>query len=346
VPQAQVTIRRAGSTTEQTAVADAAGRVVFERLLPGAYVVSAVRLLSAEERNRLTGPNAGVNAFAGGRAADVAAPTAATTVALTAGRPGTLVISEMWFGGGNPEYFWDFYIELYNNGETTQYLDGMVLARSNQSGRALPQAPCEVTERYANDPDGVWVPQIYQFPGSGTQYPVPPGKAVVIATEAIDHKALSARAVDLSRADFEFQGGVDNPQVPNLVSIGHHAPGRGLFWTSIDGVAVLAQPIDVAALPLERLWNDVQVIRIPADKVVDVLSYWSDYQGPNPLCARQVHERFDRQGARVLPVGWDNGVGQKRRALLTLPNGRVVLQRTLTNSRDWIAGPPTPGWVP
>jgi hypothetical protein len=238
VPQAQVTIRRAGSTTEQTAVADAAGRVVFERLLPGAYVVSAVRLLSAEERNRLTGPNADVNAFAGGRTADVAAPSAATTV------------------------------------------------------------------------------------------------------------ALSARAVDLSRADFEFQGGVDNPQVPNLVSIGPHTPGRGLFWTSIHGVAVLAQPIDVAALPLDRLWNDVQVIRIPADKVVDVLSYWSDHQGPNPLCPRQVHERFNRQGARVLPVGWDNGVGQKRRALLTLPNGRVVLQRTLTNSRDWIAGPPTPGSVP
>ena len=59
-----------------------------------------------------------------------------------------------------------------------------------------------------------------RFPGSGTDYPLAPGHAALVAKEAIDHSAISPWQPDLSHADFEWPVGVNNPDVPNLQDIG------------------------------------------------------------------------------------------------------------------------------
>jgi hypothetical protein len=351
IPGAEVTIRRAGTTAELKATADAQGRATFERLLPGAYSVSAVRVLTTEERGRLTGSLAGVNALGGGRGLDVAVPRTEGEVGLTAGRPGSLVISELWFGsavgGGYTGYINGFYIEVYNNGEMVQYLDGKTVARGFAAGWDYPSWPCRDYERYSNDPEGVWVSWSYRFPGSGFEYPVQPGRAVVIASEAIDHRPLAPGQFDLSQATFEFGGpaSADNPHVPNMISIGPRTWGgiSPFLWVSLNGVALLADHVDIAALPAEITPSNNLAARIPAENILDVLSFWITRES-DPRCPRQVHERFDRQGAQVLPPNTMHAL--KRRPLLTMPDGRVVLQRTLTGARDFIAAPPTPGTVP
>jgi hypothetical protein len=353
IPGAEVTIRRAGTTAELNATADAQGRAVFERLLPGAYSISAVRVLTPQERSRLSGETAGVNALGGGRGLDVAVPRTEGAVSLTAGRPGSLVLSELSFsnavGGGYVGYINGFYIEVYNNGETVQYLDGRTLARGFASGHDSPNFPCSAFERYSNDPEGVWAGWVYGFPGSGSEYPVQPGRAVLIASEAIDHRPLAPGQFDLSRAHFEFGGpsAADNPHVPNMISIGPRtwsAAISGFLWTSLSGVALLAEHVDIAALPVEMTPANNLVARIPADRILDVLSYWNTAEYPEPRCARLVHERFDRQGGRILPSNTMHAI--TRRPLLSMPDGRVVLQRTITSARDFIAAPPSPGTVP
>jgi hypothetical protein len=352
IPGAEVAIRRAGTTAELKATADAQGRAAFERLLPGAYSISAVRVLTTDERSRLTGSLAGVNALGGGRGLDVAVPRTEGEVSVTAGRPGSLVVSELWFGnavgGAYLGYLNGFYIEVYNNGEAVQYLDGKTVARGVAAGYEYPGSPCSEFERYSNDPEGVWVWWSYRFPGAGSEYPLRPGHAVVIASQAIDHRPLAPGQFDLSRADFEFGGpnAADNPHAPNMISIGPRGwIGSGGFnWNSLNGVALLAEHVDIAALPAEITPANNLAARIPAEKILDVLSFWTTRESEFPRCPRQVHERFDRQGAQVHPPNSMDAM--KRRPLLAMPDGRVVLQRTLTGARDFIAAPPSPGTVP
>jgi hypothetical protein len=352
IPGAEVTIRRAGTTSELTARADAHGRATFERLLPGAYSISAVRVLSAEERSRLTGPLSGVNALGGGRGLDVAVPRTDGAVALTAGRPGSLVISELWFGtavgGGYTGYTNGFYVEIYNNGETVEFLDGKTVARGAAFGYDYANWPCSDYVRYSNDPDGIWVWWAYRFPGGGSEYPLQPGRAMVIASMAIDHRPLAPGQFDLSHASFEFGGPntADNPHVPNMISIGPRSwSGSGAFnWSGLDGVALIADHVDLAALPAELTPAGNVAARIPGERILDVLSYWNSAEYAEPRCARLVHERFDRQGGRILPSNTMHAI--TRRPLLSMPDERVVLQRTLTSARDFIAAPPTPGTVP
>lgn len=71
VPTAQVTIRRSGSGQALTRNADDSGSVQFDDLLPGTYFISAVRLLSAAESDRLALDQRDVNGFGGAGAVDV-----------------------------------------------------------------------------------------------------------------------------------------------------------------------------------------------------------------------------------------------------------------------------------
>ena len=125
-----------------------------------------------------------------------------------------LVINEIYTVGpvNNNFYFYDQFFELYNNSDTTAYLDGMIFLRLSR------------TELFA---DTLAVTNIYQFPGTpvtGRDYPVAPGEFVVLAGKAFNHNSLPpyrGKTVDLSDADWEFfnmieAGAYDNPTVPNL----------------------------------------------------------------------------------------------------------------------------------
>jgi hypothetical protein len=346
VPDAEVTLSRTGSSEELTGTTDADGSVTFEKLLEGNYRASAVRILTDEERALLAEPDHDVNALGGGGSFDVAAPATEKIISLAAGRPRSLVISEFSDKLEPNAAGWNYfgnYLELYNNGDTTVYFDGMLIGEGFTIDYDRPIDPCADYEQFTNDPEGVWVMYLYQFPGSGREYPLPPGELTVIATDAVDHREFGEGAVDLSGADFEFIGtaDADNPAAANLVSVGPRtgdALGHGLSFLSVTDLVIVAEPVDLDAIAKEIAGGalDYWIWRIPAEKVLDVGLFRSASVQPGyPPCPQLVHPSFDRQEAIILG-SQDYYYSAQRRVLYTLPNGRAVLQHTRTSARDFV----------
>ncbi len=115
-------------------------------------------------------------------------------------------INELYVGGpADAGYFFkDQYVELYNAGTQTEYLDGKIICRLSSN----------ITK----------VTYIFQFPGTGTDYPIQPGEYKVCAQSAVNWKEQYPTSIDLSNADFEFYNpnnasDPDNPNVPNIVNL-------------------------------------------------------------------------------------------------------------------------------
>lgn len=135
-----------------------------------------------------------------------------------------LVISEIFFTGTlTPEgkqYSDDQYFKIGNNSGDTIYLDGL----------AIVESAFLTVEKEDYSPDimakAMTADAIYVIPGSGKEHPLAPGKEVVLALNARDHKEINPNSIDLSKADFEFYDESsnpsytddDNPNVPNLVN--------------------------------------------------------------------------------------------------------------------------------
>lgn len=111
------------------------------------------------------------------------------------------IIEEIFFAGtATPEgkqYFGDQYIKLYNPTDRVLYADGLVLADSEfLTVTKRDYTPNIMAEAFTAG-------SMVQIPGTGTQYPVQPGKSIVIAEQGINHKENNPNSIDLSKADFE-----------------------------------------------------------------------------------------------------------------------------------------------
>ena len=113
-------------------------------------------------------------------------------------------INEIYYAGTPFYTYQDQFVELYNAGNTTAYLDGALLIRGVDTSAT----------------------RVFHFPGmiGGTLYPIEPGEFKVVAQDAYDFWALDSTSVDLSDADFETfyiheEPPGDNPSVPNLLDV-------------------------------------------------------------------------------------------------------------------------------
>jgi hypothetical protein len=131
------------------------------------------------------------------------------------------VFKEIFFTGTvtpqGKQYNGDKYFILYNNSEDTLYADGLVIA----------EAAFLTTTKREYSPDIMQetftAGSVVMIPGTGKQYPVYPGKQIVIANNAIDHRESNPNSLDLRNADFELtllsSIDVDNPQVTDLINV-------------------------------------------------------------------------------------------------------------------------------
>ena len=120
---------------------------------------------------------------------------------ITPSGEGDFIIEEIFFAGtATPEgkqYFGDQYIKLYNPTNKVLYADGLVLADSEfLTVTKRDYTPNVMAEAFTAG-------SMVQIPGTGTQYPVQPGKSIVIAEQGINHKENNPNSIDLSKADFE-----------------------------------------------------------------------------------------------------------------------------------------------
>jgi len=275
-------------------------------------------------------------------------------VSAPASRRRSLVISEFFNNythpTGNEPYFAGAYVELHNNTDTTIYVDGMILARALSPPIDTPNFPCSLYFLHSQDPGGVWVRSMGRLPGDGRDYAVLSGSRIVVATDAIDHSAIAPGGPDLRGASFEMIGmaDVDNPAVPNVSDITVSGPTgpHGIDWPEGSPVTVLILPLNTASLERGRSQESgYDYVRVPRDKVLDLISFHTTYVAVYPNCQSMVHTNFDRAMA-FLFLGDEYSLSGQRKTAVTLPDGRKVLQHSRNSDADFVAAPRSPGVLP
>lgn len=193
----EVTATDRQSGNRYTARTDAQGEASF-RMPNGLYALAVSD--RADSQTLFNGAVEQLRLTAGGEAV--------AELELRYVRPGGIVIREIYTGGcpatpATGSYVYDKYVILHNNDSETRYLDGLCLgmvdpynskgASGNYWTSLAPDGGILFRD-YASVPDAVW-----QFPGSGRDFPLAPGADAVVALNgAVDHTATYPLSVNLN----------------------------------------------------------------------------------------------------------------------------------------------------
>lgn len=330
---------------------DSTGNAYISNLFPGLYKIAGYRVLSGQE----TAPTGNiVRAFGDGFKQRISGGSN-VSLTLATDREGSLVISEVYYGGLTHanDYYWARFYELYNNSDTTIYVDGMLLGYAFGTAYSA-VLTCEENWAFREDPAGLWSIEFHQFPGSGTEYPVTPGQVVTVAVDAVDHSLADPTLPNLSQADFELEGSADpdNPDVPNMPSRGTYTNplGHGML-AGPTHVMFLALRVDVASLVTQVHMQGHRHVRIPTERILDVAHGMTETPDSDPAtylptyyCLSWVNRDFDRLESAVYRPGNDNRVSLHRRVLRTVA-GRPILQDVNTSRLDFRIGLYSPGRI-
>jgi hypothetical protein len=356
IPGAAVTL-----TPENTSIAprsftsSAQGTVTIPDLAAGDYVVEASRWLTAAELATLPAGDDGYG-FTTQYSLRVGTASPGVQISVPASRRKGLVISEWFFNTGHVpgvgSYNVGGYIELYNNADTTVFLDGVRIGEAYSIDVVLPYASCAEQATVKADPDFLWSGRWERFPGTGREHPLGPGETVVVATDGIDHRPLVPDGLDLSSADFEFRGfaDVDNPSVPDMINDGLRTSQTGHGFVADVGVSVtfIAAPLDLGGLAMRRgPGTTLDYLGFPRGLVLDVLAARDQWVNPTPECLPIVHPRFDRETERLMHSSFGAGFKESiQRHVRSIPGvAHPIFQATRSTRVDFFAGVRSPGTV-
>jgi hypothetical protein len=356
IPGAAVTL-----TPENTSIAprsftsSAQGTVTIPDLAAGDYEVEASRWFTAAELATLPPGDDGYG-FTTREFLRVGTTSPGVQLSAPASRQKALVISEWFFNTGwvpgVGTYSYGGYIELYNNADTTVFLDGFRVGEAFSQDVVASYATCAEQAVIKADPQFLWARHWQRFPGTGREHPLGPGETVVVATDGIDHRPLVPDGLDLSSADFEFAGfaDADNPSVPNMIDDGVHADQRGHGFTADLGVSVMfiAAPLSLPGLPIRRSpGTTMDYLGFSRNLVLDVVALREKSVSARPECLPIVHPEFDREAARLMLSNRGTGFKESaQRHVRSIPGvAHPILQATRSTRTDFFAGPRTPGLV-
>lgn len=340
-----------------SAVADASGLARFENLPVGRYQLRASRAFTVAELVRADRALGNIEGLEGLTTAQLSPSSLAPLRVEVRGTGGsTLVISEVTAAHPlQPDGVYNDYagfVEVYNNTERIIPLAGMLFFDAVPGELVVPSRTCDTYAALERDPDGLWTNLIWRFPQ--TARPLEAGEAVIIATDAIDHRRFgnSPAFLDLSHADFEFRGGadVDNPLAQDMVSVGLRDGGLdGHGWRSwaIRQVIGLAENVNLDTLPRRtdaRLLGINTFVRIPRSVLLDMVLWENRGSSLTDCPGTSVAQGIDAGEARLLDYA-DVRTLHRKLSRIT-PSGRVVLQRSRNSAADFFAALPNPWTVP
>jgi len=202
-----------------------------------------------------------------------------------------------------------------------------------------------------SDSTGLWAEMLFRFPGTGHDHPIAAGQAVVLATDAIDHRVINPDASDLTNADFEFIGpsDVDNPAVPNMINLGvRDTPlGHGWYAAPTLNAPFVALPLSTDTLAYRVIYTTyLRYYHVARAAVLSVSFFQVHPSGEGTDCSPLLSAGFNAAPA-ILPSVDYYSPSMQRKVLRFLPDGRPVLQDTHTSANDFVyAAPRTPGSVP
>lgn len=166
------------------------------------------------------------------------------TLPLTFAKNSAIVFKEIYCGGCSkaPEqgtFNYDQYVILHNNSAQTVYLDGLCFGAADpynsSSGTNVWVEKDPVTGETIFPGYVPVIQAIWQFGGSGTDFPLEPGAdAVISITGAVNHAAQYPQSVNLNKADYFVL--YDQTLFPNPSY--HPAPGDRIQQSHILRVAI------------------------------------------------------------------------------------------------------------
>lgn len=292
------------------------GVVNLTSIIPGEYDIDASITIPKAQYNSLTGESS-IEDVTFNASLKKISLTSSTTLdmELVAGLLGDFVIKQIYYAGSDNKegaVFRDQFFEVYNNTERVLYADSLYFGRlwgrqspTSQSGYYQSNGQLDWSKSSgmggyeSANTDYVYLRDLFMIPGNGKTYPVEPGKSIVIAQNALNHKApfignngkeVAIKnpdlTVDLSKANFEVYFG--------------DIPGKTPFATDIDNPAVPnVEILDYAGNDwiLDNLGRDAYVIFKHANRS-DVENLKS-YAEPSISVPTSTAKKY-----RQLPVGW------------------------------------------
>ncbi|WP_126974237.1 DUF4876 domain-containing protein [Gynurincola endophyticus] len=377
---------------------NAQGVASFRGVSLGLYKISASVVLSAEEYFQATGIEVGTEVVNfNGLLNNVnvsAVPGTTYDLKMDVGKVGDLVIKQLYYAGShtsNAASFRDCFVEVYNNSNEVLYADSLYFSQvkgvaskfSTQDlspgyfitdashplykqfdwSKSLSNTTAMGNTAYENY---IYVESAFMIPGSGTSHPIEPGESIIIAANAINHKAPyvknngeqqlvkdPALTIDLSGADWEVYYGdlrnggaydfdIDNPDVPNVVIFSiKHATDLIMDATGRDAFVIYKLPQVITSYP-KWATPDVKVIdanttlfyQIPIEYVLDGVQTLN----PNPEAtqrnARKLNNKIDAGPTWVTDGQYSSQSLMRKTAKVV--NGRKVLQDSNNSAEDFV----------
>lgn len=264
------------------------------------------------------------------------------------------VIKELYTSGSRtPEgesYGADKFVEIYNNSDSVLYSDGLCFGVVHSTTTYQP-TPWVDEEGNLLDRIPLWS-FVSIIPGSGKDYPIPPGESIVIALSGINHRDDpngNPNSIDLSMANWEFyvEDGkyVDAPGVPNIL-MQRITQGTAMIFDVRGQVCILFR------LPSGNLQ---EVFTDPDNYMIQPGGTYKCFMVPYSWVVDGVeNSRLDDRGVfKRLPNSIDVGFIQHRgsaekvsirRKVNAVKNGRVVYKDTNNSSEDFLTNmDPAPG---
>lgn len=286
------------------------------------------------------------------------------TVNLQKVMQSSLIFKTIHNSGSKQYYMHESYFEIVNNSDEVQYLDNLILTAptgNQQTANAWQANGYE--DLYACGQGSV-----VAFPGNGHDYPLQPGKSVLIANDATNHKlaygedtsqaADYASCPDLSNADWEIYLNYNANDVdyaaPNLKTIFHNNKYMFAFGLGVSGRSyVLAKlpegmtPEAYAALESSVMYEPgtssttMTYLVIPSKYVLDAVDiYDPETENHYPTFLPQ----DDATGVKGNPMYSAKCI---RRKVTKIENGRPYYQDTNNSAADFLRDQPlTPGETP
>ena len=253
----------------------------------------------------------------------------------------------------------DSYVEIVNNSDEVQYLDQIILYAGN-GGQSQPNA--WQANGYENLYGGGDQGPVIAFPGNGTDFPLQPGKSVVVANNPKNHKDMGEgyeNCADLSKADWDIYlahraNDVDYEGIPNMEIVYKGPYGTMNAWGPFLGKGAFAliklpagmTPAEFAAkdenyMTTPGTESSARFLVFPSEYVLDAVDVW-DVTGETHYPTFLATD--DAQGV----MGVESYSGKcVRRKVVKIENGRCYFKDTNNSSKDFLSDQPlTPGVDP
>lgn len=272
--------------------------------------------------------------------------TGPLSITLNSSKRSRIIIKEIYYSGcyddNGKQYIRDSYVSLYNNSDTTVWLDSLCI------GTVAPIVANQVSPWLTHNADSLPISYMgWQFPGNGNEHPLEPGETTTIAINAVDHSGKEynhPNSVNLSKAAWAFyHPSLTQQDISNGVALLNLFKKIGTprsYTFTIAGTSLVIyrtrdisataygnNPANIRKAPPQ--FTGVDYLVIPSAWVVDGIDCVED-------ATKQGFKRlpsFIDAEAAYLPSGKYSGRSLHRRIAETR-NGRIIYQDTNNSFND------------